>query len=72
MQAAVGDRVVIKGRYLGESERGGEIIALEGPDGQPPWRVRWEADGHVSLLFPGPDAIIQHLSHAHRHEPAAG
>src|SRR6266536_88238 len=39
MQAAVGDRVVIKGRYLGESERGGEIIALEGPDGQPPWRA---------------------------------
>jgi hypothetical protein len=68
MQAAVGDRVIIKGRYLGEPAREGEIIALDGPDGLPPWRVRWEVDGHVSLLFPGSDATIQHLSHAHRHE----
>lgn len=72
MQATVGDRVVIKGRRLGEPERDGEIIALEGPDGQPPWRVRWEADGHVSVFFPGSDASVQHLAHAHRREPEMG
>ena len=71
MHAAVGDRVVIKGRHLGEPERDGEVIALDGPGGQPPWRVRWESDGHVSLFFPGSDATIQHLSHAHRHQTDA-
>ncbi|HZD72797.1 MAG TPA: DUF1918 domain-containing protein [Actinomycetota bacterium] len=72
MHAAVGDRVVIKGRHLGEPERDGEIIALEGRDGQPPWQVRWEADGHVSLFFPGSDATIEQLAHAHRRDLAAG
>jgi hypothetical protein len=36
MQATVGDRVIIKGRHLGEPEGDGVIIALAGPDGQPP------------------------------------
>jgi hypothetical protein len=72
MRAAVGDRVIIEGRHLGEPERDAEIIALEGPDGQPPWQVRWEADGHVSVLFPGSDATIQHLGHAHRRDLADG
>jgi hypothetical protein len=68
MRATVGDRVVVKGRYLGEPERDGEIIGLDGPDGRPPWRVRWESDGHVSLFFPDADVTIQHLGHAHRRE----
>jgi uncharacterized protein DUF1918 len=71
MQAVVGDRVIVKGRRLGDPERDGEVIALDGPGGQPPWHVRWEADGHVSLFFPGSDATIQHLAHAHRRDLAA-
>jgi hypothetical protein len=72
MQATVGDRVIIKGRHLGEPERDGEIIAVEGADGQPPWRVRWEVDGHISLFFPGSDAIVQHLGQVQRHEQDGG
>jgi hypothetical protein len=61
MKASVGDRLIIKGVHLGDPERDGEIIAVEGPDGAPPWRVRWESDGHVSFFFPGPDVTVQHL-----------
>ena len=60
MKASVGDRIVVKGPHLGETERGGEILAVEGPDGAPPYQVRWEVDGRVSLFFPGPDTTIQH------------
>lgn len=26
--------------------------------GEPPYRVRWTYDDHVSLVFPGPDARV--------------
>ena len=28
-------------------------------DGTPPYVVRWEADGHEGLVFPGPDCHIE-------------
>jgi hypothetical protein len=59
MRASVGDRIIVKGLHLGEPDRDGEILAVEGPDGSPPYQVRW-ADGHVSLLFPCVDAIVEH------------
>jgi hypothetical protein len=68
MRASVGDRLIIKGVHLGDPERDGEIIAIEGPDGAPPWQVRWETDGHVSLFFPGPDVTVRHLEHAISHQ----
>ena len=34
------------------------VLAVEGPDGSPPFLVRWEDDGHESLVFPGPDAHV--------------
>jgi hypothetical protein len=46
--------------HLGEPDRDGEVLAVEGPDGVPPVQVRWEADGHLSLLFPSADAIVEH------------
>lgn len=61
--AAVGDRLVIKGHHVGESDRHGEIIELRGEDGGGPWVVRWSDDGHESLFFPGSDAVIEHLAH---------
>jgi hypothetical protein len=63
MRAAVGDRIVIHGHHVGEPDRDCEVIAVEGPDGGPPYRVRWEEDGHESLFFPGSDASIQHFTH---------
>jgi Domain of unknown function (DUF1918) len=59
MRASVGDRIIVKGPHLGEPDRDGEIIAVEGPDGSPPYQVRWVADGHLSLLFPCVDGIVE-------------
>lgn len=65
MKATVGDRLVIKGHHIGEPERDAEILEVRGPKGAPPYMVRWE-DGHVALVFPGPDAAVEHIHHARR------
>ncbi|GAA1988370.1 DUF1918 domain-containing protein [Catenulispora subtropica] len=58
MKAMVGDRIIVQSRHLDEPQRDGEIIEVHGPDGAPPYVVRWSEDGHTALLFPGPDAQI--------------
>lgn len=58
MKAMVGDRIVVQSRHLEEPQRDGEIVEVRGPDGAPPYMVRWSEDGHTALLFPGPDAQI--------------
>ena len=63
MFAAVGDRLVIRSAHLGEPVRDGEILAVRHADGSPPYLVRWEDTGHVSLVYPGPDAVVQHFAH---------
>lgn len=63
MHAEVGDRVVIRSPHVGEAVRDGEILAVTGPSGEPPFRVRWSDNDHESLFFPGPDAYIQHFTH---------
>ena len=60
MKARTGDRIVIQGHRVGEPERDGEVLEVHGADGDPPFLVRWSADGHEALLFPGPDAVIVH------------
>jgi len=35
------------------------IIEIRGPDGTPPYLVRQD-DGHEMLVFPGPDASVEH------------
>lgn len=60
MIAAVGDHLLVHSTHVGETSRDGEIIEVRGPDGGPPYLVRWTADGHESLVYPGPDAEIQH------------
>lgn len=61
MFAAVGDRLVINGHHVGEGLRDGEVLEVRHPDGSPPYVVRW-ADGRESLVFPGPDATVHHVS----------
>lgn len=61
MHASVGDRLVIRGHRIGEPDRDGEIIEVQGADGAPPYMVRWEDSGHETLLFPGTDAVVEHL-----------
>ncbi|NYH51585.1 MULTISPECIES: DUF1918 domain-containing protein [Nocardiopsis] len=60
MQASVGDRVLVHGGDVGRSDRRGEVIEVRGPDGDPPYLVRF-SDGQESLVCPGPDAVVEHL-----------
>ena len=60
MHAQVGERLVVRGRHQGEADRDGEILEVHGSGGTPPYLVRWSADGHVGLFFPGSDAFVAH------------
>ncbi len=58
MKAAVGDRIVVRATHLDQTDRDGEIIEVHSSDGSPPYLVRWSADGHESLFFPGRDCTV--------------
>ena len=58
MHAQVGDRIVVQAMHVGDLVRDAEILEVRGPNGTPPYLVRWSDDGHVGLYFPGPDARI--------------
>ena len=61
MQAAAGDRVVIRGHQVGGVQRTGLILEVRGENGAPPYIVRWDDDPeqHDHLFFPGSDADIE-------------
>ncbi|WP_431910802.1 DUF1918 domain-containing protein [Nonomuraea jabiensis] len=59
MDAAVGDRLLVHGHAVGEGDRSGVIVEVQGLDGGPPYMVRFD-DGHTGLVFPGPDAVVVH------------
>ena len=61
MHASVGDHIEVLGQKVGEGGRRGEILETRGPEGAPPYLVRW-SDGHEGIFFPGPDAEVQHMS----------
>jgi hypothetical protein len=63
MRATVGDMLVVRGHRQGEPDRMGEVLEVHGTDGGPPFLVRWDDDGHVGLVFPGPDAAIDKVEH---------
>jgi uncharacterized protein DUF1918 len=63
MQAAVGDRLHIHGHNVGDPDKMGEIVEVHGKAGEPPYVVRFD-DGHTGLVFPGPDAVIEHPGRA--------
>jgi hypothetical protein len=58
MHARVGDRLCVHGRTVGQTDHRMEIIEVRGPDGGPPYVVRY-ADGHEAVVFPGPDAVVE-------------
>jgi len=60
MRADIGDKIVIRGHHVGEADRDAVILDVEGPDGAPPYRVRWSDDGHEGVFFPGEDASVEH------------
>lgn len=62
MHATVGDRLIVHGTHVDDPVKDGEILEVRGKDGEPPYVVRW-GDGHEGLVFPGPDATVQHFEH---------
>ncbi len=59
MKASVGDRIVTASGVVGGAVRDGTVVACEHEDGSPPYRVRWADTGEESLVFPGPDSMVQ-------------
>ncbi|GGP09978.1 DUF1918 domain-containing protein [Nonomuraea glycinis] len=57
MRATVGDRLLVHGNTVGEPDRSGVIIEIQGLGGGPPYLVRFD-DGHTTLVVPGPDAVV--------------
>jgi len=69
VKAAVGDRIILKGRVVGNADRTGKILEVHGADGAPPYLVHWD-DGHQSLVTPGGDTVIEHLPQDETKAPA--
>ncbi|WP_152188619.1 DUF1918 domain-containing protein [Georgenia satyanarayanai] len=57
MSAAPGDRVVVRAQH--GADRDGEVVAVRGADGGPPYVVRWSRSGEESVFFPGPGTVIE-------------
>lgn len=64
MYAAVGDRLVVRSLHVEGPVRDAEILEVKHEDGSPPYLVRWSDSGHETLVFPGPDAYVEHFEHA--------
>ena len=54
MRAKVGDLLVVPGL----DSRTGLIIRVLGQDGAPPYVIKWQSDGHIAMVTPGPYARI--------------
>ncbi|MBW3641003.1 MAG: DUF1918 domain-containing protein [Actinobacteria bacterium] len=52
MTASQGDSFVVPGHEPGDEERRCDVLQAKGPDGGPPYFVRW-ADGELGMVFPG-------------------
>ncbi|MFJ5676522.1 DUF1918 domain-containing protein [Streptomyces sp. NPDC093097] len=64
MQAHKGDVLRITGRAVGSPEHRATVVEVLGPNGQPPYRVRYE-DGHETEIFPGPGCVTESTAGAH-------
>ncbi|CAM05805.1 uncharacterized protein DUF1918 [Saccharopolyspora erythraea NRRL 2338] len=58
MKAAVGDQLHVHSKHVDEADQTGEILEVRGPDGAPPYLVRFK-DGHQSLVYPGGDCEVE-------------
>ncbi|MEE1814731.1 DUF1918 domain-containing protein [Streptomyces sp. SP18ES09] len=60
MQASVGDKLLVHGRTVGHHDRTAEVLQVLGENGTPPYRVKFDDDGHEALMSPGPDTVVRH------------
>ena len=63
MKASVGDRVVVASAKLDGRVRDGMVVEVRNPDGSPPYVVEWLDTHQRALVFPGPDAHVEHIAH---------
>ena len=61
MRAAVGDRIAVPGRHVGDARRTGEVLDVRGSDDAQLYVVRWD-DGHEGLCSPGAEARVEHAA----------
>jgi len=59
MHAKPGDQLRVRGNHVGSPDRWAKIIETRGPEGRPPYLVRWDDGEHVTLFFPGSDAVVE-------------
>jgi hypothetical protein len=59
MKASVGDRIVTAAGVVGGAVRDGVVVECPHGDGSPPYRVRWSDTDEETLMFPGPDSLVQ-------------
>ena len=73
LRAEVGDTLIVGSEGAAGIPRIGEIVAVVGPHGLPPYRVRWLAGEYESLIEPGRSARVQkgHLARQTRDAPGA-
>lgn len=64
MRAAKGDRLVVHSRTVGGKVREGEVLEVRGPDGSPPYVVRWEDTGQEAFVYPGSDTTVRRADEA--------
>ncbi len=65
MRARPGDHLVLAAPHTSDATRDGVVVAARGPDGGPPYVVRW-SDGHEALIYPGPGAVLRVERDEHR------
>jgi uncharacterized protein DUF1918 len=58
MHAKCGDCLVVEGSRVDRHRARGTIVEVLSGSGEPPYRVRWAHDDHISIVFPGPDARV--------------
>jgi len=64
MRASIGDRLHIHTNHIGTEDHYGRIVEIRGADGAPPYLVEFP-DGRTSLVFPGPDAVVEPTTPGH-------
>ncbi|MCM3923303.1 DUF1918 domain-containing protein [Frankia sp. AiPs1] len=59
LHAHPGDTLVVHSHIPRAPDRLGEICEARTDAGDPPFAVRWSDTGHVSFVYPGPDAEVR-------------
>lgn len=58
MKAAPGDWLMIEGTHVSDRKRHGLIVEVHGPDGGPPYLVRWDDTDAETVVVPSAGAHI--------------